>query len=444
MSPTPALFSRAPAADLNNRSKSATQSQNRRQDVPVSKASTLPYEIFFQILVLASVDQQVGPKLLSLSRDIYERLSQHVYAKVTLSSAHAIDAFASLLRSRPEFGRKVKSLWIGPTELDSDLLSALAPPESVMCRSVNLRDKVYTYTKFILRSCRKVDNLALSGGLCVPDAAFAYGTACQPKRLTCVNPHSFVGAFSAPIFNKVIELHLIDTSLAVEDGDEISKMQNLRHFIWSSPKDTSDPAQETGRIHRLVLQSLNGELPAHLMNNPFTFGSGMPDMPLSPNVANKLSTRAKNLERISLLTSQGRCVAFVRNMQPLSEMRMDLEDDGASTDSGIFLATVPASKKAQERKHDPSVTLDSRAAAATSSTKVKWILVRTCSLEPEMIEEWQALQEEVCSVRYRWDDYKPSRVTHGLLEGCNDGGNSAANGRKALRTFHTRWLAFLA
>ena len=316
--------------------------------------------------------------------------------------------------------------------MHSDLLPALSPPDTVMSRSVNLREKVYAFTKFILRACRKVDYLSLSGGLCTPDAAFSYGTACQPKRLMCVNPHSFVGAFSAPMFNKVKELHLVDTSLAVEDGDQISKMQNLRHFIWSSPKEHTDPAEETTRIHRLVLQSLNGQIPPGMLNQVAQVNEEYGRM-LPPTLASKLSTRAKLLERITLLTSAGRCVAFVRSIQPLEEMSMDLDEDGASTDSGVIM-DLPTKEKAQPRTPSPQ--------EEASQEKSKAIKVRTRSIERGTIDEWQALQEEVSTFSYRWDDYQPSKFSsQSFLEGDEGEESWQADGRKALRTFHERWLA---
>ncbi len=404
-----------------------------------SLVKALPYELFIEIFAIALQDQSNVGKLMSLSKSLNEELATHAYAQVTLSSAESVERFYNLIRLKPDFGRKVKALWIGPTELHSDLLAALAPPESVMCRSVNLREQVYVYTKFILRTCRKVENLALSGGLCIPDAAFSYGTACQPKRLTCVNPHSFVGAFSAPIFNKVVELHLIDTSLAIEDGDQISKMQSLRHFIWSSPKEDSDPAQEAARIHRMVLQSLNGELPPN-MTAPYI---GMNDthfsLPLPPNIADKLSTRAKLLERITLATSQGRCVDFRRSILPLHEMQLDeSEDDADSMDSGIFLSTYSGASK----KKGPAAAESSAARAQAELARDKSIRVRAWALEPNTIDEWQALREEVCSVSFKWGEVRARQKTaREEAEGADDGW--LADGRKALRVFHQRWLASL-
>ena len=74
----------------------------------------LPYELFFQILELAAEqDQWIGANLLGLSKDIYERLSNVVYARVTLSTVKSVELFAALLREKPDAGRKVKSLWIG-------------------------------------------------------------------------------------------------------------------------------------------------------------------------------------------------------------------------------------------------------------------------------------------------------------------------------------------
>ena len=290
-----------------------------------------------------------------------------------------------------------------------------------------------------------------------------------------MNPYSFVGAFSAPIFNKVSSAELIDTSLAVEDGDQISKMQSLQHFIWTSPKDHSDPSLETGRLHRLVLQSLNGEVPSHMLGVPFEH-NGHPafsantnggnsghlttaaataaaaaEINLSPNAALKLSTRAKKLKKITLHTSHDRCLAFVKSVDPIKEMAV--EQPSASGSGKESKASATRSDTATAR------TVLGQEATDTS----KSIQVTTHALPRLIIDEWQALQEEVCSGSYRWDDYDRLYSSKPAPNNPVDLANLPAfpadlaaetvdsaeleppksDGKYALRLFHTRWLASL-
>lgn len=151
-------------------------------------------------------------------------MEEAVYSTIPLFSVSGLTSFNSLLKQRPELGRRVKSLWIAPCRLNSDLIAALAPPNA-NANSEALQNKVQSLARNILRSCRRLQHLALDGGFITPQAANGFGTACKPKTLLCVNPHSFLGHFSAPIFRTVQRLEVVDQCLAVEEVDSVRLMQ---------------------------------------------------------------------------------------------------------------------------------------------------------------------------------------------------------------------------
>lgn len=219
-------------------------------------ASSLPSELITSILEFAActaTENTAKLRLLCLSKYYYERLSPLLYSTIALCSSSTIHAFAALVKSNIKLARHVRRLWVGPESSSSDLITALSPPSYHEAAYItDMRERVHTSVRTILRSCRKLQDVALAGELLSLHAAHSYGSACQPVRLTSVNPHSFVGGFSAPIFRKVRVLRIVDTNLAFEEADEIRTLADLEWLIWSAPKDYGDMNRDTNVLRRLL------------------------------------------------------------------------------------------------------------------------------------------------------------------------------------------------
>ena len=111
-SKAPAGHGSAPAhADARAVASAREQAEQRSRLTALVKQ--LPYELFIECLRHAAADQSNAQKLLRLSKELHEHLSTHVYATVTLASAKSIENFYDLVRTKPDIGRRVKSLWIG-------------------------------------------------------------------------------------------------------------------------------------------------------------------------------------------------------------------------------------------------------------------------------------------------------------------------------------------
>ena len=191
-----------------------------------SAPSSLPIDIVILILAHhARLSSQCAVTSLLVSPSLTPALEDSVYATVSLFSIAGLTCFHALLKQRPDLGRRVRSLWIAPCRLSSDLIPALAPPNASATTEA-LQSKVQSLSRAILRACRRLQHLALDGGFITPQAATGLGTACKPKTLLCVNPHSFLGHYSAPIFRTTVRrLEVVDQTLACEEVDEIRLMQ---------------------------------------------------------------------------------------------------------------------------------------------------------------------------------------------------------------------------
>ncbi|ETS65359.1 hypothetical protein PaG_00092 [Moesziomyces aphidis] len=221
-----------------------------------SLASSLPSELITYILEFAAstaTENTSKLHLLCLSRYYHDRLAPLIYATVALCSSATIHAFAGLVNSDTKVARHVRRLWVGPDSSSSDLITALSPPSyNEAAYITDMREHVHASVRIVLRSCRKLQDVALAGELLSLHAAHKYGSACQPVRLTSVNPHSFVGGFSAPIFRKVRVLRIVDTNLAFEEADEIRTLADLEWLIWSAPKDYGDITRDSNVLRRLL------------------------------------------------------------------------------------------------------------------------------------------------------------------------------------------------
>lgn len=219
-------------------------------------ASSLPSELITYILEFSAsttTDNTAKLHLLCLSKYYHERLCPLIFSTIVLCSSSTIHSFAALVKSNPKLARYVRRLWVGPDSSSSDLITALSPPSFNEAGYItDMREHVHVSVRTILRSCRKLQDVALAGELLSVHAAHTYGSACQPVRLTSVNPHSFVGGFSAPIFRKVRVLRIVDTNLAFEEADEIRTLAELEWLIWSAPKDYGDITRDSNVLRRLL------------------------------------------------------------------------------------------------------------------------------------------------------------------------------------------------
>lgn len=240
---------------------------------PLPTLPTLPFEVVVRILkYLFQSDQGATGKLLSLNSGVQRALFPVVYARVELHTSTALARFAELVRERPEAARAVRSLWIGPSHARSDLLSILSAPlpgDSAYLES--LREEVYTHTRFVLRACRRLKDVALSGSLVSAAVVHSYGTACQPVRVTSINPHSFVSGFDAPIFRKVQDLTVCDINLSFSEADAIRRLPALKCFEYTSPKDYGDVLRDITVLRKLLAlddASLEDSLARLLLDAP--------------------------------------------------------------------------------------------------------------------------------------------------------------------------------
>ncbi|CDR99416.1 uncharacterized protein SPSC_04933 [Sporisorium scitamineum] len=266
MVPAPTKLSSGTSKTSSKRSAAAAAKRlvSSSSDPPVDEAalrlgrlaSSLPSELITYILEFAAAtatDNAVKLRLLCLSKYYHERLSPLLFSTVALCSSASIHSFAALVKTYPKLARYVRRIWMGPDTSSSDLITALSPPAYNEAAYVtDMRERVHTSVRTILRLCRKLQDVALAGELLSLHAAHTYGSACQPVRLTSVNPHSFVGGFSAPIFRKVRVLRIVDTNLAFEEADEIRTLAELEWLIWSAPKDYGDITRDSNVLRRLL------------------------------------------------------------------------------------------------------------------------------------------------------------------------------------------------
>ncbi|PWN27514.1 hypothetical protein BDZ90DRAFT_232484 [Jaminaea rosea] len=189
---------------------------------------------------------------LLISSTLRKALEPIYYSRVTLTSTNALASFASTLKSRPDLNRKVKSLWIAPSSLSSDFITTLKPPSDGINSLPATIAQPITHIKAILRACRSLRHLALDGCLCTLKASTLFGSNCQPLSVTSINPYSFLGGFSAPMFKKVRRLELCDTSLASDEVEQVRTLPELGEFVWTSPREYGDAKRDVTALWRIV------------------------------------------------------------------------------------------------------------------------------------------------------------------------------------------------
>lgn len=331
---------KVPPRSAGNKERLGSGGNSRLQGL----ASSLPRELISSILEFAAQSSGRGMgsnrskvHLLCLSKDYHARLAPYLYSTVALSSSSAIHAFAALVKGNVRIARYVTRLWIGPDDSSSDLITALSPPVYNEAQYItDMRDEVHTSVRTILRACRKLYDVALAGELLSLYSAHTYGSACQPVRLTSVNPHSFVGGFSAPIFRKVKILRIIDTNLAFEEADEIRTLAELEWLIWTAPKDYGDITRDSNVLRRLLQRPRKHFLPSpdeadteqSATNEPSSLANGaetvatvgaidelwtdLSSLELSEGLAPARPSKNDRFRRLTIQTAHNRCEEFRR------------------------------------------------------------------------------------------------------------------------------------
>ncbi|WFC95841.1 hypothetical protein MBRA1_002495 [Malassezia brasiliensis] len=240
---------------MKRRSRPRKTAQTAPEAVPAALQRTpLPFEVLMGILHEAFLlDQGMAARLLALNSGIRKALHPIVYTRVELYTSSALGSFAQLVRAHPDVARTVRAVWIGPRTARSDLLSILSVPLPGDSAYLDqLREEVYANTRLVLRACRRLQDVALSGSLVSKAIVHSYGTACQPVRLTSVNPHSFICGFDAPIFRKVESLTICDINLSVTEAEAIRRLPALRTLQYTSPKDYGDTTRDVWVLRKLL------------------------------------------------------------------------------------------------------------------------------------------------------------------------------------------------
>ncbi|GAC95901.1 hypothetical protein PHSY_003479 [Pseudozyma hubeiensis SY62] len=426
-------------------------------------ASSLPSELITSILEFAAataIDNPAKLRLLCLSKYYHDRLSPLLYHTIALCSSSTIHAFASLVKSNPKTARHVRRLWVGPDSSSSDLITALSPPAYNEASNITeMREHVHTSVRYILRSCRKLQDVALAGELLSLHAAHTYGSACQPVRLTSVNPHSFVGGFSAPIFRKVRVLRIVDTNLAFEEADEIRTLAELEWLIWTAPKDYGDISRDSNVLRRLLQrprkhftevteegegQRTNGQTPL----SPATAATATPisreppaqvdrmdqlwmnlsALELSEGLAPARPSKNDRFRRLTIQSAQNRCAEFrhlLADSFPLHPASTSSSSSTISDPTGGLAAGLDATFEDLEREWDPALNVPTIHPTVLSAT---------------VLDEWDALRDLINNAAGQYSNLSMWDVdTSG---GAGGGGEAEGDAENALRRQRSVWECF--
>ena len=403
-------------------------------------ASSLPRELITYILEFAAstaTENIAKLRLLCLSKYYHSRLSPLLFSTVALCSSSAIHAFAALVKLDPRLARYVRRLWVGPDSSSSDLITALSPPSYNEAGYItDMRERVHASVRTILRSCRKLQDLALAGELLSLHAAHTYGSACQPVRLTSINPHSFVGGFSAPIFRKVKVLRIVDTNLAFEEADEIRTLAELEWLIWSAPKDYGDITRDSNVLRRLlqrprkhfaeVTSSADAEAqeqrhrqgesaaevsaiasslqPPARVDRIDELWTDLAALELSEGLAPARPSKNDKFRRLTIQTAHNRCIEFrhlLAESYPLYPHSSPLDLPPLPDTTGGLALGLDATFEDLEREWDPSLNVPT---------------IHPTVLAGAVLDEWDALRDLINNAggQYSnlsmWDEGEESAV----------------------------------
>lgn len=328
-------------------------------------------------------------RLLLLCKSLRSALEPLVYSRVSLTSTAALASFAETLALRPDLNRKVKSLWIAPNSLDSDFITALKPPPDGINSLPKQISLPITHIKSILRACRSLRHLALDGCLCTLKASDLFGSNCQPISVTSINPYSFLGGFSAPMFRKVQRLELCDTSLASEEVEQVRALPELRRFIWTSPRDYSDAKRDVAALFRIISPTIRTTSPLQLAVSGDQENNALPVKPY----------RHRFLIDVTVRTAQNRSAELGAHLK-LAVRERDL-DEAISRDAGPDIGQLSDSLSALSllRSSMPKPYVDSAAHTTCVEHEATGVLLRTecfSAGDETITDEWESLRDLIC------------------------------------------------
>ncbi|CAO1622232.1 unnamed protein product [Parajaminaea phylloscopi] len=358
----------------------------------------LPFELcvaIFSHAIVSSENLSEGTeackppwRFLLLSRAFRAALEPVVYRRVSLVSTVALERFAHTLTERPDLSRKVKSLWIAPNSLESDFITALKPPPdgiNSLPKQINLP---IIHIKAILRACRSLRHLALDGCLCTLKASSLFGSNCQPVSVTSINPYSFLGGFSAPMFRKVKRLEVCDTSLASEEVEQIRTIPDLRHFIWTSPRDYSDSKRDVAALFRIVAPTLRSS--SHLQLAVSGAHEANAELPVKPH-------QHRRLVSATVRTAQNRSAELGAHLKLAVAQPEQTSDAEASGDLAGLSESLSAMSLFQTPASRPYV--DSSAHTTCVEHLGTGVLLKTERFPASnqgIVDEWEELRDLIC------------------------------------------------
>lgn len=443
------MTSAAPAAAILDTTATASTSASE------SIAGQLPFEILVEIFVFAilAVPDRLGSKesggkssssntkrsssppwkLLLLSKSFKQALEPQHYSRVSLVDTTSLAHFASTLKARPDLTRKVKSLWIAPTSLDSDFITALKPPTDGITALPSNVSQPLSHIRAILRACRSLRHLALDGCLCTLKATNSFGTNCQPLSLVSINPYSFLGGFGSPMFRKVRRLEVCDTSLASEEVEGVRSMPDLCHFIWTSPREYSDSKRDVSAFFRIVqpsilspstlqlslsssLSPVNGSLSssaasfsAHRDDRGYPLRSSSTDsmassssslLPIKP-------FQPRHLKTVEIRTGQTRAAelaTYLARQVEVTAARLKEHSHWSPEDlAGSFSSmTFEATNSRFPSSSAVPIYIDSSAHTSTLTHPGTGVEMKTRPLvDEDVIDEWECLRDLICGTGQR-------------------------------------------
>ncbi|PWN22751.1 hypothetical protein BCV69DRAFT_280358 [Microstroma glucosiphilum] len=340
--------------------------------------------------------------ILLLSKPLKAALEPVVYSRVSLTSTAALDRFARTLKERPDLNRKVKSLWIAPNSLESDFITTLKPADGINSLPSHLNEPL-THIRQILRACRAIRHVALDGCLCSAKAASSFGSNCQPLSLVSINPYSFLGGFSAPMFRKLRRLEMCDTSMASEEVEQIRNLQDLCHFVWTSPRDYSDSKRDISSLFRIITPSVS---PSHLQLS--VAGEGVERdaleeaLPVKPHYHRHLRT-------VTIATERGHGAELgskLKHAVDEQERRLKAYESGATQDlTEVFSAlsltsdrsALSGSRSTAFNTGTSTPYIDSSAHTSSIVHPSTGVELQTKPLRDEsIIDEWECLRDLIC------------------------------------------------
>ncbi|CAO1615606.1 unnamed protein product [Sympodiomycopsis kandeliae] len=253
--------------------------------------------------------------LLTLSKSFKSSLEPYYYSRVSLTTTASLETFAKTLKARPDLTRKVKALWIAPISIESDFILALKPPAEGITSVPSHINQPLNDIRQILRSCRSLRHVALDGCLCTFKASNSFGSNCQPLSLVSINPYSFLGGFSTPMFRKLRRLEMCDTSLASEEVEQVRTLPDLCHFTWTSPREYSDAKRDVMSLLRILTPRVAPSRLQLSIGGMSRFSDTASDFNLEPIPVKTQPNQHRHLKSITIRTGQTRSAELAASLK---------------------------------------------------------------------------------------------------------------------------------